>query len=47
MVSQMHKQGKKVFVWTVNEPEDVRFCNELGVDVIMSDKPALAREALG
>ena len=47
LVSQMHKQGKKVFVWTVNEPEDVRFCNELGVDVIMSDKPALAREALG
>ncbi|MEI6216866.1 MAG: glycerophosphodiester phosphodiesterase family protein [Actinomycetes bacterium] len=47
LVSQMHKQGKKVFVWTVNEAVDVRLCHELGVDVIMSDKPALAREALG
>ena len=40
------KEGKKVFVWTVNDDDDVRFCNDLGVDVIMSDKPGQARAAL-
>ena len=47
LVAQMHKQGKKVFVWTVNEDADVRLCHDLGVDVIMSDTPGQARAALG
>jgi glycerophosphoryl diester phosphodiesterase len=47
LVAQMHKQGKKVFVWTVNDDADVRLCSELGVDVIMSDTPGQARAALG
>ncbi|MEI6407071.1 MAG: glycerophosphodiester phosphodiesterase family protein [Actinomycetes bacterium] len=46
IVKQIHKEGKKVFVWTVNDDDDVRFCNDLGVDVIMSDKPGQARAAL-
>ncbi len=47
LVERMHKLDKKVYVWTVNEDEDVKFCADLGVDVIMSDKPAQARKALG
>lgn len=47
LVSKMHKKGKKVFVWTVNDDADVRLCNDLGVDVIMSDNPGQARSALG
>ena len=47
LVQRTHSSGKKVFVWTVNSDEDVRLCARLGVDVIMSDKPAQAREALG
>lgn len=47
IVNRAHSQGKKVYVWTVNSDEDVRFCAGLGVDVIMSDNPAQARRALG
>jgi len=47
IVKRAHSQGKKVYVWTVNSDEDVRFCAGLGVDVIMSDNPAQARRALG
>ncbi len=47
LVAQIHKEGKKVFVWTVNDDADVRLCHDLGVDVIMSDTPGQARAALG
>jgi glycerophosphoryl diester phosphodiesterase len=46
-VAQQKKKGRRVFVWTVNDPADVILCAELGVDVIMSDNPAQARKALG
>jgi len=47
IVKRFHDDGKKVFVWTVNDDEDVRLCARAGVDVIMSDIPAQARKALG
>lgn len=31
--------GQKVYVWTVNEPEDVEFVVSLGVDGIITDRP--------
>jgi glycerophosphoryl diester phosphodiesterase len=40
-------RGKRVFVWTVNETADVAFCARTGVDVVITNKPALARDALG
>ena len=46
IVKRFHDDGKKVFVWTVNNGEDVRLCADAGVDVIMSDIPAQARKAL-
>ena len=46
-VAQQKKKGRRVFVWTVNDPTDVILCAKLGVDVIMSDNPAQARKALG
>jgi glycerophosphoryl diester phosphodiesterase len=46
-VAQQKKKGRRVFVWTVNDPADVILCAKLGVDVIMSDNPAQARKALG
>jgi glycerophosphoryl diester phosphodiesterase len=46
-VVQQKKKGRRVFVWTVNDPADVILCEKLGVDVIMSDNPAQARKALG
>ena len=47
IVDRAHLAGKKVYVWTVNSDEDVKFCADLGVDAIMSDNPARARKALG
>jgi glycerophosphoryl diester phosphodiesterase len=46
-VKQQKNKGRRVFVWTVNDPNDVKFCADAGVDVIMSDNPAQARKALG
>lgn len=46
-VAQQKRKGRRVFVWTVNDPADVILCAKLGVDVIMSDNPAQARKALG
>ena len=46
-VKQQKNSGRRVFVWTVNDPIDVQLCADAGVDVIMSDNPAQARKALG
>jgi glycerophosphoryl diester phosphodiesterase len=47
LIKQQKNSGRRVFVWTVNDPIDVKLCADLGVDVIMSDNPAQARKALG
>jgi glycerophosphoryl diester phosphodiesterase len=46
-VKQQKSKGRRVFVWTVNDPNDVKLCADAGVDVIMSDNPAQARKVLG
>jgi glycerophosphoryl diester phosphodiesterase len=39
--------GKRVFVWTVDERQDVDFCARNGVEVVITNKPAQARKVLG
>jgi glycerophosphoryl diester phosphodiesterase len=39
-VAKVHRAGGAVHVWTVNEPEDVDLCLELGVDAIITNRPA-------
>ncbi|MDO8600477.1 MAG: glycerophosphodiester phosphodiesterase family protein [bacterium] len=39
MVSRAHASGMKVFVWTVNEPDDIARIKAMGVDGIFSDYP--------
>ena len=46
-VASAIKKGKKVFVWTVNDDEDLRLCEKLGVSAVISDIPARARKLLG
>lgn len=46
MVSRLHAAGKKVNVWTVNKPEDLRRMRDLGVDMVICNDPADAREAI-
>ncbi len=38
-VDDAHRRGLKAFVWTVNEPEDIKRIKSLGVDGIFSDFP--------
>jgi glycerophosphoryl diester phosphodiesterase len=36
---RVHARGHWVYVWTVNEPEDVELAINLGVDAIITDRP--------
>jgi len=39
-VRRAHDRGNQVFVWTVNEPDEVDFVCDLGVDTLITDRPA-------
>ena len=46
MVSQAHQRGQRVFVWTVNDADEMRKLAAWGVDGIITDNPKLAVETL-
>ena len=39
--------GIRVAAWTVNEEADIRRMVDLGVDMVMSDRPDLAKRLMG
>ena len=41
LMQQFKSAGKKILVWTVNDPEDMKHFAELGVDGIISDETEL------
>jgi glycerophosphoryl diester phosphodiesterase len=45
-VKRVHDSGKELQVWTVNHPAQMSSMMSLGVDTIITDEPALAREIL-
>jgi glycerophosphoryl diester phosphodiesterase len=47
IVAKYKSEGKRVFVWTVNEVNDLKLCAKLGVDVVITDMPARAVSELG
>lgn len=47
VVRAHQRRGHEVYVWTVNQPDDVKQCADLGVDVIISDRPRDAMALLG
>jgi glycerophosphoryl diester phosphodiesterase len=47
VVRRAHDRGTEVYVWTVNEPADVELVLRLGVDGVISDRPAEVLSRLG
>jgi len=45
-VRRSHEQGKQVFVWTINDAVSLSRMMSLGVDGVITDEPALAREVI-
>jgi glycerophosphoryl diester phosphodiesterase len=46
VLNQMRK-GKQVMVWTVNNENDLKLCQDLGVQAVITDYPARVRKILG
>lgn len=45
-VEECHASGLNVNSWTVDDPDDVKKCLEMGVDGIITDRPDLLRDML-
>jgi glycerophosphoryl diester phosphodiesterase len=45
-VAAAHERGLQVHVWTVDDPDECTAMLDLGVDGIMTDRPAMLRELL-
>ena len=45
-VDRIHRAGKRVFVWTVNEEPTMKKLVSLNVDAILTNDPALCREVI-
>ena len=46
LLHRAHAAGKTVFVWTVNDPRAMSRLISMGVDGLITDRPALARQVL-
>jgi len=44
LVQRLHSTGRRIGAWTVNEPEDIRRMVGLGIDMLITDDPILARD---
>lgn len=44
---QLARDERNVFVWTVDDADDMRFCAGNGVDVLITNNPSYARTVLG
>ncbi|MBI3428937.1 MAG: hypothetical protein HY050_02525 [Actinobacteria bacterium] len=47
IITTAKKRGKRLFIWTVDDPKDVEFCALSDIDVVITNKPSQARKVLG
>ncbi len=47
LVTALRRAGHRVHVWTVDRPEDVELCLELGVEALITNRPAEVLARLG
>ena len=45
-IDRIHRAGKRVFVWTVNEEDTIKKLVSLNVDAILTNDPALCRSVI-
>ena len=45
-IRKAHKAGKKVYIWTVNDPVSMTSMMTLGVDGVITDEPEMGRNVL-
>jgi glycerophosphoryl diester phosphodiesterase len=46
LIRNAHQRGKKVYVWTINDPVQMSVMISRGADGLITDKPALARQVI-
>ena len=46
LAARIKNTGRKLSVWTVNDPSDIRLCYRLKVDNLITDRPGFVREIL-
>jgi len=46
LAKRIKDAGRRLNVWTVDEPSDIRLCYQLGVDNLITDRPGFVREIL-
>jgi len=44
---EITQQNKPLYVWTVDDADDMRFCSDNGVEVLITNNPSYARKVLG
>ncbi|MEJ7771392.1 MAG: glycerophosphodiester phosphodiesterase family protein, partial [Geodermatophilaceae bacterium] len=45
-VRRVHRQGNRCYVWTVDDPADVELALVLGVEGIITNRPAMVRDLI-
>jgi glycerophosphoryl diester phosphodiesterase len=46
LIERVRASGRATYLWTVDEESDVKFCRDLGVDILITNMPAQARSFL-
>ena len=46
IIRRAHRRGMKVYVWTINDPAQMSMLISRGVDGVITDRPALARQVI-